>query len=94
MLNGCSSKPGGRGERDDLPDDFPGGQVPDEPHLAGQAEPAGHRASDLRRHAEGHGRRVRDEHRFDPAPVAELEDELPGAVGRQLIADDLSAVRR
>src|SRR6187200_650143 len=62
--------------------------MPDEPHLAGQAEAARHRAAHLRRDAEGHGWRIRDEHRFDPAPIAQLEDELPRPVGRQLVAHD------
>ena len=29
-----------------------------------------------------------NEHRLDPPAVPELEDELPGAIGRELIADD------
>ena len=31
-----------------LSDDFAGGQIPDDAHLARQAEPAAHRAADLR----------------------------------------------
>ena len=81
-------QPGRGSKHHNLPDDLSGGEMPDQPHLAGQAEAARHRAAHLRRDAEGHGRRIRDEHGFDPAPVAQLEDELPRPVGRQLVADD------
>ena len=63
-------------------------QVPHEPHLPGEAEPACHGASDLRRDAERHRRCVRDEDRLDLAMVGELEDEFAGAVDRLLVADN------
>src|ERR1044072_3526626 len=62
--------------------------MPDQSHLAGQAETTRHRATHLRGDAEGHRGSVRDEHGFDSAPVAEFEDELPGPVRRDLIADN------
>ena len=54
MLKGLSQEVERLGQHPDLADDFAGRQVADEPHLAGQAERAGHRAADLRRDAEGH----------------------------------------
>ena len=76
------------GEHADLADDFAGGQVPDEPHLAGEAERARHGAADLRRDAERHRRRVGDEHRFDLPAVGEPQQELLGAVGGPFACDD------
>ena len=67
MLNGCSSRPVAAGEDADLAGDLARGQIPDETHLACQAEAAGHCASDLRGDAERHRGRVRDEHRLDAA---------------------------
>ena len=64
------------GEHADLADDFAGGQVPHQPHLAGEAEAARHRASDLGRDAEGHRRRVGDEHRFDHVAVGEAQQRI------------------
>ena len=54
MLNGAIEQAGRRREHADLAGDLAGGQVADQPHLAGQAERAAHRAADLRRDAEGH----------------------------------------
>ena len=84
MLKRVSRMSSALGEHADLADDFAGGQIPDEPHLAGQAERARHRAADLGRDAEGHRRRVGDEHRLDLAAVGEPQQELLGAVDRSL----------
>ena len=92
MLNGWSSSAGRRREDADLTGDFARGQIPDEPHLPGQAEAARHRAPDLRRDAERHRRRVRDEHRLDAPAIRELEGELPRPVRRDLVADDARRV--
>ena len=82
------------GQHADLADDFARGQVPREPHLAGQAERAGHRAAHLRRDAEGHGRRIGDEHRFDPLAVRQAKQELLGAVDRAFAMDELRRRQR
>ena len=82
MLNARVAQVERVGEHAHLADDFAGREVADQPHLAGQAERAGHRAADLRRDAEGHRRRVGDEHRLDLAAVGEAQQELLGAVGR------------
>ena len=80
-----------------LPDDFSGGEIPVDPHLAGQAERAAHRAADLRRDAEGHavgvgevlaGGIFGDADGLDVLAVAQREQELGGAVGRLLAAHD------
>ena len=82
------------GQHPDLPRDFTGREVPGQPHLPGQAEPAAHRAPDLSRDAEGHRRGVGDEHRLDAAPVAEGEHELLGAVVRVLPGGDAGGRER
>ena len=66
-MNGLSRRSSASREHAHLADDLAGGQVAHEPHLAGQAEGARHRAADLGRDAEGHGRRVGDEDRLDAA---------------------------
>ena len=88
MLNGEVEQAGGGGQDADLSGNLARSEIADEPHLARQAEPARHRASDLGRDAERHGRRVGDEDRLDAAAVCELEHELPGAVDGRLVADD------
>ena len=82
------------GQHADLPGDLARRQMPGQPHLSGQAEPAAHRAPDLGRDAEGHRRRVGDEHRLDAAPVGEGEHELPGAVVRLLAGGDAGGRER
>src|SRR5262249_3407104 len=75
-------------EYSNLTGDFACGQIPDKTHLAGQAEPAAHRASDLRRDAERHGRGVRDENRLKMLLIGEAKDELLGSVDRLFSAGD------
>src|SRR5262249_28596979 len=78
-----------RGNQDaNLADNLAGREIAHEPHLSGETERAGHRAPDLRRDAEGHRRRVGDEHRLDDAAVAQTEGELLGAIDRFLALDD------
>ena len=72
----------------DLSGDLAGGEVPDEAHLAGETERAGHRAADLRRDAERLRRRVGDVDGFDPPAVLEAQQELRRAVGRGLARVD------
>ena len=72
-----------------LTGDLAGGQISDESHLPSEAERAGHRAADLRGHAEGHRRCVRDEHRLDGAAVGETEKKFLSAVDRGLALDYL-----
>ena len=86
MLNGVIEQAGFAGEHADLSGDLAGREVAHETHLAGQAEAARHRASHLRRDAEGHRRRVGDEDRLDAPRVGELEHELARAVDRALVA--------
>jgi hypothetical protein len=88
MLNGLSSRSVALGEHAHLSGDFARGEIADEAHLAGQAESARHRAADLGGHAEGHRRRVGDEHRLDLPAVGQLEDQLARPVGRTLVAAD------
>ena len=83
MLNVTSCSRELRGQHANLAGDFASRQVADQPHLAGQAERARHRAADLRRDAERHRRRVGDEHRLDVPAVGEPEQELLGAVDRR-----------
>ena len=77
------------GQHPDLTDDFACGQIPREPHLAGEAERAGHRAAYLRRNAEGHGRGIGNEHRFDPLAVGQAKQELLRAIDRAFAMDEL-----
>ena len=77
------------GQHADLAGDLAGREVANQPHLAGEAEAARHRAPHLRRDAEGHRRRVGDEDRLDPAAVRQLEHELSGAVDGAIVGDDL-----
>ena len=72
-----------------LADDFSGGEIARQPHLAGQAEGACHGAADLRGDAEGHRRRIRDEHRFDVPSVREAKQEFLSAIRRLLALDEL-----
>ena len=88
MLNVWSRSSRAPGQHAHLAGDFAGGQVPHQPHLAREAERAGHRAADLRRDAEGHRRRVGNEDRLDLPAVGEREQEFLGAVGRTLARDD------
>ena len=89
MLNVLSRKPSASASTRTCPTISPARQVPDQTHLAGKAERAGHRASDLGRDAEGHRRRVGNEHRLDLTTVSELQQELLGPVGRPIARDDL-----
>ena len=82
------------GEHADLADDLAGGQVPRQPHLAGEAEGAGHGAADLGRDAEGHRRRVGDEDRLDHVAVGEAQEEFLGAVNGTFALDDLGRRQR
>src|SRR5207245_8180255 len=68
-------------------------EVPDEPHLAGRAERAGHRATGLRRNADGVARAVmRHEHGLDPMAIVELQQDLARlAIGARLLDDRLDA---
>jgi hypothetical protein len=68
--------------------DFTCGQIAIDPHLAGQAECALHRASDLGGHAERLSRCIGDVDRFDVPAVGEPEEELRRAVFRTLLALD------
>ena len=61
---------------------FPGGEIPHQPHLAGEAEVAVHRAADLAGDAERLFRRVRDVDGFDLAAIRELEEKLARAIHR------------
>src|SRR3989442_1388215 len=65
---------------EDLAQDLGGGQVPLETHHTGQAEPTLEPAADLSGDTEGEAVVVGHEHRADPAPVAQTEDELSAAV--------------
>ena len=75
-----------------LADDFASRQVADQAHLARQAERAGHGAADLRRDAEGHGRRVGNEDRLDLSAVGEAQQKLLGAVARRSRCDEAGVV--
>src|SRR5881296_1141654 len=77
-----------------LPDDLGGTQVPDEPHARRRAETAAHAAAGLARYAEREAvtgalgaADLRDQHALDrrrgePALARQVEEELPGPVGR------------
>ena len=78
----------------DLADDFAGGEVPDQPHLAREAEAAGHGASDLGRDAERHRRGVGDEDRFDHVAVGQAQGQFFGTVNGPFAADDLRGCQR
>ena len=65
---------------EDLAQDLGGGQVPLETHHTRQAEPTLEPAADLSGDTEGEAVVVGHEHRADPAPVAQTEDELSAAV--------------
>src|SRR5688500_10791507 len=61
----------------DLIDDLAGREIADEPHLAGRAEGAGHRAACLGRDAHGVPRAVMwHEHRLDAMAVLQREQRL------------------
>ena len=83
-VEGRTGEAGGVREHADLTDDLAGGKIPHEPHLAGQAERAAHRAPDLRRDAERLRGRVGNVDRFDVAAVGELQQKLRRAVFRGL----------
>ena len=61
---------------DHLRDDLAGGQLAAEPHLAGGAEDAAHRAARLAADARGRPAREAHEHGLDPRAVGELQEEL------------------
>ena len=66
--------------------DLARGQVVLEPHLAGRAERAAHRTSDLRRDADGDAVAVSHEDRLDDVLTAQPQEGLPrrAAIGRSL----------
>src|SRR5262249_25222154 len=76
------------GEHAHLADDLAGGQIPHEPHPAGQTERARHRAADLRRNAERHSRCVRNKDGLDCAAVLEPQQELLRPVHRFLAMNE------
>ena len=73
----------------DLTGDLARREMPNESHLAGQAERAAHRAANLCRDAEGLRGRVGNEDRLDLPAVRESEDEFLGAVLGDVAPDDL-----
>jgi len=75
----------------DLVDDLADREIADEPHLAGRAERARHRAARLGRDAHGVARAVmRHEHALDVVPVGEPQQRLARlAVGARLLAHEL-----
>ncbi|OIQ64439.1 hypothetical protein GALL_540110 [mine drainage metagenome] len=66
----------------ELGEDFPRLQIATEPLMSGRAELAVHRATCLRRHAQGVALRLRDEHRLDRVALPDIEQPLHRAVGR------------
>ena len=88
MLNFESRRPSSPASTRTCPAISPARQVAHQPHLAGQAEAALHRAADLRGNAERLARRVGNEDRLDAPAVVESEQKLHRAVGRRLAGDD------
>jgi hypothetical protein len=79
-VEGAAGERGVLHQHPDLARNFAGGEVAHETHLAGEAERAIHRTTDLRRDAERLGRRVRNEDRLDFTTVGELDQVLRRAV--------------
>src|SRR5688500_4353545 len=77
-----------------LPGDLEDVQVALEAHHAGRAERALERAPGLRRDAEREAVAVRDGDGLDRLTVREAEEELPRAVARPLVGDELQARQR